>query len=100
MFQLKTTLLLFTCTALFSQISMSQDPATDLKNIESRLQSGEATNSAILSDPSFMYLHPQKGFRELIRKNAKAETITIINPSEPGRKITVIGMLKDTAGKP
>jgi protocatechuate 3,4-dioxygenase beta subunit len=99
MFQLKTNLLLLTCFA-FSHSAISQDAAVDLKNTEIRLSSGEATTSTVLSDPSLMYLHPMKDFRELIKKNAKAERITIISPSEQGKKITVIGMLKDTSGKP
>ena len=47
-----------------------------------------------------MSLHSLASFREMIRKHAKAETITIVTQGESGQKILVKGTINTPDGKP
>ena len=46
-----------------------------------------------------MYLHSLAPFRDLIAKYAKSEKVTMVTPTEPGKKITVKAVLKTADGK-
>ena len=81
-----------------SLFSSCQQPANQVKEINENLQQGKITASQVLSDPSLMSLHSLTEFREAIKKNAKAEIITMVTPNEPGTKITVRGRITDKAG--
>jgi protocatechuate 3,4-dioxygenase beta subunit len=47
-----------------------------------------------------MYLHSLTPFREMIKRNATAEEITIAAPNEPGVQIVVNGTVTDKSGMP
>jgi protocatechuate 3,4-dioxygenase beta subunit len=78
----------------------AQDADKLIRKIESELQNGQTSISKVLADPSYMALHLVPGFREVIRKHAKAEKITIVTPDEPGKKITVKGVIHTRDNKP
>ena len=46
-----------------------------------------------------MYLHALTPFREVIKKHAKQEKVTMITPTEAGKKITIKAIIT-TGGKP
>ena len=78
-----------------------QSNSNDLiKEAEEKLKTGKATTSQILTDKKYDAVHPETSFRELIEKHCKAEPISIATDTIPGRKIKVIGAVKDNDGKP
>ncbi|HEU5164108.1 MAG TPA: hypothetical protein VFU29_01140 [Chitinophagaceae bacterium] len=56
--------------------------------------------SQILTDKKYDAVHPETSFREIIEKYCKAETISIATDTIPGKKIKVIGTVKNSEGKP
>ena len=88
------------CTA-FSTISFCQlNKETLIKEVEENLKTNKATISQILTDKKYDAVHPETSFRELIKKYCKAEVISIATDTIPGKKIKVIGTIKNTEGKP
>jgi len=88
------------CTA-FSTISFCQvNKETLIKEAEEKLKTNKATISQILTDKKYDAVHPETSFRELVKKYCKAEVISIATDTIPGRKIKVIGTIKNTEGKP
>ena|SRR5258705_3237074 len=88
------------CTA-FSTISFCQlNKEALIKDAEDKLKTNKTTISQILTDKKYDGIHPETNFRGLIKKYCKAETISIATDTIPGRKIKVIGTVKDTYGKP
>ena len=71
-----------------------------IKDAEEKLKTGSVTISQILTDKKYDGVHPEKEFRDLIAKYAKAGTISIATDTIPGRKIKVIGTVRDAEGKP
>ena len=71
-----------------------------INKINYKLTNHQATISEVLSDTSFMFLHSLTAFREIIKNNAKAETVKIINDKEPGTEITVKGIIVNADEKP
>src|SRR6187401_1434056 len=92
------TILLFIATAnvLFSQ----NNKETLIKEAEEKLKNNKASISQILTDKKYDAVHPETSFREIIEKYCKAETISITTDTIPGKKIKVIGTVKDNDGKP
>ena len=85
----------------FSNASFSQvNKETLIKEVEEKLKTNKATISQILTDKKYDAVHPETSFRELIKKYCKAEVISIATDTIPGRKIKVIGAIKNTDGKP
>jgi len=64
-----------------------------------KLKTGSAKVSAILSDNKYLALHPESSFRELIKKYCTPDPVKIATDSEPGKKIKVLASLKDEDGK-
>ena len=88
------------CTA-FSTISFCQvNKETLIKEVEENLKTNKATITQILTNKKYDAVHPETSFRELIKKYCKAEVISIATDTIPGRKIKVIGAIKNTEGKP
>jgi len=83
---------------LSAQTIIAQDSDQKIKSLDQQLSAGSTTISKILSDPANMSLHTLSPFREMIKKYAKAETITIVTAAEPGLKILVKGTIKTPAG--
>jgi protocatechuate 3,4-dioxygenase beta subunit len=85
----------------FSNASFCQvNKETLIKEVEEKLKTNKATISQILTDKKYDAVHPETSFRELIKKYCKAEVISIATDTIPGRKIKVIGTIKNTDGKP
>ena len=78
----------------------SQDTSEVILKIDKGLNDKNYTISDVLTDTGLMYLHSLTLFREVIKKNAKAEEITIAAPNEPGVRIIVLGMVTNKSGKP
>jgi protocatechuate 3,4-dioxygenase beta subunit len=70
-----------------------------IKEAEEKLKTGKTNISQILTDKKYDAVHPETSFREIIEKYCKAETISITTDSIPGKKIKVIGSVRDTDGK-
>ncbi len=85
----------------FSNVSFCQlNKETLTKEVEEKLKTNKATISQILTDKKYDVIHPETSFRELIETYCKAETISIVTDTIPGKKIKVIGTVKDNDGKP
>ena len=96
----KIILSILLCTAYFNAPFCQLNKETLIKEVEERLKTNQATNSQILTDRKYDAVHPETFFREIIEKYCKAETISIATDTIPGKKIKVIGTVKDTNGKP
>jgi protocatechuate 3,4-dioxygenase beta subunit len=77
-----------------------EDTTALMNEAETKLQKGSASVSSILSDKKYLLLHPKSSFREMIKKNASATILTITTNDEPGKKIKVIGAVKNKDGQP
>jgi len=84
---------------LLSIFLLSQNNAL-IKEAEGKLKNNKATISQILTDKKYDAVHSETEFRELIKKYCKSEIISIVTDTIPGRKIKVIGTIKNTDGKP
>ena len=92
--------LIFILIFFLSELTVSaQDSDQKIKSLDQQLSAGNTSISKILSDPANMNLHTLTPFREMIKKYAKAETITIVTGTEPGLKILVKGTIKSPDGK-
>ena len=93
---------IFTFLSFFTFLSTacSQDHETLVKEAEEKLKTNKATISQILTDKKYDAVHPETSFRNVIEKYCKAETISIATDTIPGKKIKVIGSVKNSDGKP
>jgi protocatechuate 3,4-dioxygenase beta subunit len=82
----KSVIILFSILPILSQ---AQDEVNTLEKIESQINSRSKSISEILMDPSYMKLHSLTSFREIIKKNAKQEKVTLVNKNEPGTPVTI-----------
>ena len=71
-----------------------------IKEAEEKLKTNKANTSQILTDKKYDAVHPETSFRDIIEKYCKSETISIATDTIPGKKIKVIGSLKNPEGKP
>lgn len=85
---------------VFYSCAFSQDADKAIKDIDTRLGSGQISISTVLSDPAYMYLHSKTAFREVIKKQAKPGKVTMVIKDEPGKKITVRSVITTEDGKP
>ena len=69
-----------------------------LADATAKLKSGKDVSS-ILTDKKYDKLHPETAFRELIEKYSTATVLSITTDTIPGKKIQVIGTVKDKQGK-
>ena len=98
---MKNALYIFFSLFMFSEIVFAQAGNNSLiKEAETKLQNKTATVSQILTDKKYDVLHPETSFREIIKKYCKAEIISIVTDTIPGRKIKVFGWIKNAEGKP
>jgi protocatechuate 3,4-dioxygenase beta subunit len=93
---LTTFLFIATAHFLFSQ----NNKEILVKEAEEKLKNNQTSISQILADKKYDAVHPETSFRELIKKYCKAEVISIATDTIPGRKIKIIGTVKNTNGKP
>lgn len=73
----------------FPALLSAQEIAPVLQKLEIQLSSKTISCSSILQDTAYMYLHSKTEFRNLVKKYAPAGKITIVTPTEPGKKIKV-----------
>jgi len=85
---------------LFAQNIIAQDNDQKISSLDQQLSSGKISISKILGDPAYMNLHSLTPFRQMIKKYAKAETITIVTPGESGQKILIRGTINTPNGRP
>jgi protocatechuate 3,4-dioxygenase beta subunit len=97
---MRSSLITVTCFLFFVTTACSQNDQNLIKEAEEKLKTGKTTISQILTDKKYDWAHPETEFRDLIAKYAKAETISIASDTIPGKKIKVVGSLKDQDGKP
>ncbi len=95
---MKNLLLVFIAASIYI-VSCAQNGTEQLKTVEQKL-SVQAGITEILTDPSYMQLHSQTAFRELIKQHAKQEIITLVTYSEPGTPVTIKGKVVDKNNKP
>ena len=79
-------------------VSCQLSPDGLIREAEEKLRTNKATISQILTDKKYDVVHPETSFREIIERYCKAETISIATDTIPGRKIKVIGRIKDETG--
>ena len=84
----------------FSNSILCQNGQALIKEAEEKLKTNKASISQILTDKKYDAVHPETEFRELIKKYCKSEIISIATDTIPGRKIKVIGTIKNIEGKP
>ena len=88
--------LLTTCHWLCAQ----KDNAALIADVENKLMNHTVTISQVLTNKDYEQLHPETGFRELIKKYAATGTTDIAPANEPGKKIKIMVFLKDKNGQP
>lgn len=92
------------CVVLFATLSNFSFCQTNkdglINEAEEKLKTNKATISQILTDKKYDALHPETSFRNLIEKYCNAGIISIATDTIPGKKIKVIGWVKNAEGKP
>ena len=91
---------IFSVYCLLTSQIYCQDTLFLISKIDKELKDQEKTISDVLTDSTLMYLHSLTPFREVIKKNAKAEEITIVTNNEPGVRIIVNGTVTSSSGRP
>ncbi len=71
----------------------AQEEKKLLDDIGRQLSNGSKSVTEVLTDRGYMSLHSSTAFREIIRKNAKQEKITLVDKQEPGHRATIKGRL-------
>ena len=89
----------FLVTITIQSLLGQEDSATLLNEVQGKLEKGTVNVSYVLSDKKYLLLHPETSFRNLIEKNASADILKITPNDEPGKKIKVLGYIKDKDGK-
>ena len=93
--------IVLSCLLLTGTITNAQtDSSTLLNEARAKLSDHSATVSSILSDKKYLSIHPSTSFRKLIEANASTAILKIVTTEEPGKKIRVLGTVKDKEGKP
>jgi len=88
------------CTSLLGSLFSQQNKDALIKEAEEKLKTNKASISQILTEKKYDAVHPETSFREIIEKYCKAETISIASDTIPGKKIKVIGTIKNSEAKP
>lgn len=79
-------------------ILAQQDTSALLTEAAIKLKKGSV--SPVLANKKYLLLHPKTEFREMIKKHASTDVLTIAPDDEPGRKIKVIATIKNKEGQP
>jgi len=74
---------------IIPKLSFCQNENALLQQVDKQLSTNAKSVTEILQDPAYMKLHSLTAFREVIKKNAKPEKITLVNTSEPGTPVTI-----------
>ena len=65
-------------------IRAQQDTSALLKEVGIKLKNGSI--SSVLGDKKYLLLHPETEFREMIKKHASTDVLSIAPDNEPGKK--------------
>ena len=96
--QITLSILLF--AALATPLFAQQNKDALIKEAEEKLKNNQAAVSQILTDKKYDAVHAETSFREIIKKYCKAEIISIVTDTIPGKKIKVAGTVKNPEGQP
>ena len=91
-------LFLFVLVTSASCLRGQTDNTALIKEVETQLSAGTSV-SQILKEKKYLSIHPDSRFRELIEKFCSDKTLSIAPGDEPGKKIKVIGTVKNEEGK-
>ena len=69
-----------------------------VKEAEEKLKTNKLTISQILTDEKYDAVHPETSFRNLVEKYSSSGIISIATDTIPGKKIKVMGIVKDATG--
>ena len=97
---MKYALFIILFTGALAKHTLGQNTESVIAETNRLLGSNRKTVSDVLTDTALFYLHANTAFREVIRKHAKAEKITIASANEPGTRIVVNGTVLNNANKP
>jgi protocatechuate 3,4-dioxygenase, beta subunit len=73
---------------------------SDIENVAALFKTGKASASEILTSEKYISLHRDPAFRNLIRENAPTGKISIASEKEPGKRITLKGVIVGKDQKP
>jgi protocatechuate 3,4-dioxygenase beta subunit len=76
------------------------DSSVLLKEAAMQLQNHSATVSSVLTERNYAPLHSLVTFREMINKYSSTDVLMIATNDEPGKKIKVVGTIKNRDGQP
>lgn len=71
-----------------------------LQEARDKLSQGKISVSEALTHPAYLKLHAETSFRQLVKQYAESKPLKIADDQEPGKKIKVIGQVKNAASKP
>ncbi len=89
---MKNLLSIFILSLTWMSCAQGQSPTEQLQK---DLSSGKSSIGDVLTSHSYMPLHSQESFRQLIKKNARQGAILLVTPEEPGTRIKVKGKITD-----
>lgn len=78
--------------------SYSQNSSTLITEVENKINKGISI-SEILTDKSYLSLHPENSFRNLIKDHAPTGIIAIAPKDEPGKKIKIMATVVNEKGE-
>ncbi|MGB8190677.1 MAG: hypothetical protein WCF67_02105 [Chitinophagaceae bacterium] len=70
-----------------------QDPSASIKQIDDQLSKGTTSINSVLSNQTYLKLHPLDAFRNVIKKHAKTGSLLMVTKDEPGVAVTINGKL-------
>ena len=91
--------ILFVAIYSFSFLSSRAQTDSLLNEVRTKLKAGISV-STILIDKKYLSIHSVTEFRELIKANSNSSILKITTGEEPGKKIRVLGTVKNSTGKP
>jgi protocatechuate 3,4-dioxygenase, beta subunit len=80
--------------------AQSGNEFNQLNQLQSSLKEGKLKTQDVLTSEKYLELHSDPAFRELIRNYAPAGKISIVTPSEPGKRIRITGVIVDHNQRP
>jgi protocatechuate 3,4-dioxygenase beta subunit len=79
-------------------VAAQTDSLSLLNEVRTKLKNGVSV-STILTDSKYLIIHPATEFRKLIEASCSQGIVKITTANEPGRKIRVLGTVKNADGQ-
>ncbi|HET6994434.1 MAG TPA: hypothetical protein VFI06_05615 [Chitinophagaceae bacterium] len=95
---MKRLILIVSITLVSISASSQKDSATLLREVETKLRD-HAPVSSVLTDKTYVSLHPLVNFREMVKKYSSSDVLNIAAKDEPGKKIKIVATITDKDGK-